>query len=224
MAIGDATRISQQEQEALSRATKRGTRIVKSGEEMDKNSFLRILSAELTNQDPTQAKDGSEFVAQMAQFAALEQMTNLNSTMAFSSSSSLVGKMIALSSYDANGVQYGGVVKAVFKESGATYLAVELLDGSLKDFPADSLSDVLDVQDNRLDYLNGNMGFSAAISLMGKQVQTTPTEDGTVYVGTVKSVFKDANGINLTIAYQLNGEEVTKNVNYEDISRVDEKE
>lgn len=220
MAIDDATTVSTQSQEQLARATNRGTKIVKPGQEMDKNAFLRILSAELTNQDPTKAKDGSEFVAQMAQFASLEQMTNLNSTMAFSSSTSLVGKMVALNSYDASGFQHGGIVKAVFKESDATYLAVQLKDGSLKDFPADLLSDVLDIPDNRLDYLNGNMGFSAAITLMGKEVETEPSEDGIVYAGTVKSVFKDANGIKLTLAWQENGEEFTKDVEYESIKKV----
>jgi len=207
---------------AVARATERGTRIVKKGQEMDKNSFLRILSAELSNQDPTKAKDGTEFVAQMAQFAALEQMTNLNSTMEFSSSSSLVGKMVALSSYDNKGVQYGGIVKAVFKESGSTNLAVQLADGTIKDFPADSLSDIIDIPGNSLEYLNGNMGFSAAISLMGKQVETKALADGKVYAGTVKSVFKDANGINLTITYEENGQGITKNINYGDIVKVEE--
>jgi flagellar basal-body rod modification protein FlgD len=223
MAIDGTSTLSKLEQESLSRATNRGTRIVKKGQEMDKNSFLRILSAELTNQDPTKAKDGTEFVAQMAQFASLEQMTNLNSTVAFSNSTSLVGKMVAFDSYDEKGVQYGGIVKAAYKEAGTTKLAVQLADGSMKDFPADSLSDVLDVPDNRLDYLNGNMGFSAAISLMGKQVQTTALEDGKTYAGTVKSVFKGTNGINLTIAWQEDGKEVTKDISYGDISRVEEK-
>ena len=84
MATDVTTTLSNSELASLSRATSRGTTIVKKGQEMDQNSFLKILSAELTNQDPTTAKDGTEFVAQMAQFASLEQMTNLNSTMAFS--------------------------------------------------------------------------------------------------------------------------------------------
>jgi len=223
MAMDVTTTISKSEQEKLSRATNRGTKIVKPGEEMDKNSFLKILSAELTNQDPTAAKDGTAFVAQMAQFASLEQMTNLNSTMAFSSSSTLVGKMVAFSSYDEKGMQYGGTVKAVYKEGGTTNLSVELADGSIKDFPAEFLSDVLDVQDNKLDYLNGNMGFSAAISLMGKQVETVALEDGKVYAGAVKSVTKGTNEINLTIAWQENGAELTKDISYEDIKKVENK-
>jgi flagellar basal-body rod modification protein FlgD len=223
MATDMSTTLSRLEQESLSRATSRGTRIVKKGQEMDKNSFLRILSAELTNQDPTKAKDGTEFVAQMAQFASLEQMTNLNSNVAFANSSSLVGKLVAFNSYDEKGVQYGGTVKAVYKEAGAANLSVQLADGSMKDFPADSISDILDVPDNRLDYLNGNVGFSAAVSLMGKQVETGALGDGKVYAGTVKSVFKGANGVNLTIAWKEEGVEQTKDISYGDIARVEEK-
>ncbi|MBZ9635983.1 flagellar hook capping FlgD N-terminal domain-containing protein [Clostridium sp. FP1] len=215
------------EADSAARATNRGTRIVKKGEEMDKNSFLKILSAELSNQDPTKGKDGTEFVAQLAQFATLEQMTNLNSTVAFSTSSSLVGKMVALSSYDAKGVQYGGTVKAVYKEAGITKLAVQLTDGSMKNFPADTLSDILDVPDYRLDYINGNTGFSSAVSLMGKQVEALAPKDadgkdGKNYTGIVKSVFRDANGVNLTIAWQENGQEITKDINYADIIKVQE--
>jgi len=206
--------------ENLARATSRGTAIVKKGEEMDQNSFLKILSAELSNQDPTTAKDGTEFVAQMAQFASLEQMTNLTNTIAFSNSSALVGKMVAFNSYDQNGMQYGGTVKAVYKESGVTYMAVKLADGTLKDFPADSLSDVIDVSDTTTNDLIGNAGFSAAISLMGKQVETAALADGKVYAGTVKSVSRDVSGIKLTISYEENGVETTKDISYSDISKV----
>ena len=143
----DVTAASNTDKASLASATNRGTAIVKKDAAIDQNSFLKILSAELTNQDPTNAKDGTEFVAQMAQFASMEQMNNLNSTMSFSSSASLVGKLVAFSSYDDKGVQYGGTVQAVYKDSGSTYIAVKLADGSTKDFPADTLSDVIDSAD-----------------------------------------------------------------------------
>lgn len=208
------------EKTGLGRATDRGTKIVKKGQEMDQNSFLKILAAELTNQDPTSAKDGTEFVAQMAQFASLEQMSNINGNMTFSGSTALVGKVVAFDSYDAKGVQYGGTVKAVYKDSGTTYMAVKLADGTMKDFPADTLSDVIDISGATSDYLNNNTAFSAAINLMSEKVETAKLNDGKVYSGTVKSVSKTLNGINLTITYQEDGVEVTKDINYDDISKV----
>ena len=220
MATDVSVAIPSSQQAATAATTTRGTAIVKKDAALDQNSFLKILSAELTNQDPTNAKDGTEFVAQMAQFASLEQMTNLNSTMTFANSSSLVGKLVAFSSYDDKGVQDGGTVQAVYKDSGATYMAVKLADGSTKDFPADTLTDVIDVPDTKLDYSSINTAFAAATGLMSKQVETVALTDGKVYSGTVKSVSKDANGVNLTISYQENGAEVTKDVSYDDVSKV----
>jgi len=205
---------------AAARATTRGTAIVKKGAAMDQNSFLKILSAELTNQDPTAPKDDTEYVAQMAQFSSLQETTNLNNTMTFSNATSLVGKMVAFDSYDSKGVQDGGTVQAVYKDSGTTYMAVKVTDGTTKDFPADTLSDVIGVPDATSTSTNANTVFSSAISLMGKQVTTAALADGKIYAGTVKSVTKTAAGTNLTISYQENGADVTKDISYDDISKV----
>ena len=45
---------------------------------MGKDEFLRILITQLTNQDPLSPMEDREFIAQMAQFSTLEQMTNLS--------------------------------------------------------------------------------------------------------------------------------------------------
>ena len=42
----------------------------------NENTFLQLLVAQLKNQDPLKPQDGSEFVAQLAQFSALEQSRN----------------------------------------------------------------------------------------------------------------------------------------------------
>jgi flagellar basal-body rod modification protein FlgD len=43
--------------------------------------FVRILSAQLNNQDPLQPMDNTEFLAQLAQFSGLEQSRQLNDKM-----------------------------------------------------------------------------------------------------------------------------------------------
>ncbi len=45
---------------------------------LDKEDFLTLLVAQLENQDPLDPQDNSEFVAQMAQFSALEQQITTN--------------------------------------------------------------------------------------------------------------------------------------------------
>lgn len=48
---------------------------------VDKDVFLKILTVELTQQDPMNPKDNSQYISQLAQFTSLEQTQNLSSTI-----------------------------------------------------------------------------------------------------------------------------------------------
>jgi flagellar basal-body rod modification protein FlgD len=48
---------------------------------MGKDEFLKLMMAQLSQQDPTAPSDSNAFVAQLAQFSSLEQMQNVNSSL-----------------------------------------------------------------------------------------------------------------------------------------------
>jgi flagellar basal-body rod modification protein FlgD len=103
---------------------------------LGQDDFLKILVTQLKNQDPLQPMQDREFIAQMATFSSLEQMTKMNSSiqemrgMMLGQATSYVGKEI---SYEVNlydhetgemtGKEvYSGVVTGIENEKGKTYL------------------------------------------------------------------------------------------------------
>lgn len=47
-------------------------------QELGKDAFLKLMLAQLANQDPTQPQDSQAFVAQLAQFSSVEQLESAN--------------------------------------------------------------------------------------------------------------------------------------------------
>ena len=89
----------------------------KTSNELGKDDFLKILIAQLSNQDPTSPMDNTQFIAQMAQFSSLEQMTNmnqefgkLNNMLVSSQAVGTIGKTVDV---DVGGVKTTGTVDAV---------------------------------------------------------------------------------------------------------------
>lgn len=68
---------------------------------LDGTAFLRLLIAQLKNQDPTKPVDPTQYVAQLAQFANVEQAVRTNSlldglitTTALSQAEGMIGRTV----------------------------------------------------------------------------------------------------------------------------------
>jgi len=62
--------------------------------QLGKDEFLKILIVQLQNQDPLSPMEDKDFIAQMAQFSALEQMQNMSKDFQSLKAMNLVGKMV----------------------------------------------------------------------------------------------------------------------------------
>lgn len=91
--------------------------------ELGKDDFLQLLIAQLSHQDPTAPMQDTQFIAQMAQFSSLEQMTNMSSS--FNKLTSL------LTGSDAA----GAVGKKVDIEMGDSTISGSILASTRGEFP-----------------------------------------------------------------------------------------
>lgn len=78
-----------------------------SSQQLGRDDFLQILITQLQNQDPTKPMEDKEFISQMAQFSALEQMTNvsqgfqeMNALLSSNQALSVLGRTVEVRSGD----------------------------------------------------------------------------------------------------------------------------
>ena len=135
--------------------TENGTNIVMQGKENNKDLFLKMLVSQMSNQDPFNPQDPTQYVTQLAQFNSLEQMMNLNDGMenlmgmtngllvnsAMGMASSLIGKQVEVYAHienpdgvstedqDTDGSKketLNGVVEGVHIKDGMVYMDVRI--------------------------------------------------------------------------------------------------
>ncbi|MGN1206145.1 MAG: flagellar hook capping FlgD N-terminal domain-containing protein [Eubacterium sp.] len=115
------------------------------GGNLGKDEFLQLLVCQMKNQDPLEPEKDTEFIAQLAQFSALEQMQNLNETTVNSQAFGLVGKAVVINTKSTNGniTEVQGVVDYITMKNGSAQLSV---NGQLY-----SMDDLVEVKQSYAD-------------------------------------------------------------------------
>lgn len=99
----------------------------KVGSDLGKEDFLMLLVTQMQYQDPLDPADNTTYVAQLAQFSELEQMTNLNTTANNNSAYTLVGKEVLIRQTSSIGEiqEIQGRVDYVTIKNGDAYVSIE---------------------------------------------------------------------------------------------------
>lgn len=156
----------------------------KVNQEMGRDDFLRLLVTQLRYQDPLKPVEDKEFVAQLAQFSALEQMQNVAESNYLSYGSRLLGKTVLARTE--MGDMIDGVAMSVYRRDSKTYLRL-MVDG---------LDDLIDVELSKVQEFTetdhtrnqaGSIFLTYGVSLLGKRV-TALDAKGTEVVGVAESI------------------------------------
>jgi flagellar basal-body rod modification protein FlgD len=102
--------------------------------------FLKLMTAQLQNQDPFNPVDNTQMVAQMAQFSSLSGITEMSTTLktiaakltgtSTADAMSYVGKTVLTAGDTAYGRTTGGIAGAVELDDDATDLTVTIQDAN----------------------------------------------------------------------------------------------
>ena len=107
--------------------------------QLGKDEFLKILMAQLQNQDPTNPMKDNEFIAQMAQFSSLEQMTNMTQAFEKFASGQQQTQLIQYNTFVGKQVKWHELTeefdadnKPVVNEGLGSIKSVKFVDGSVE--------------------------------------------------------------------------------------------
>lgn len=114
---------------------------------LDKTSFLELLVAQLSNQDPLEPIKNEDFGAQLAQYSSLEEMVKMNETMTELFAGNSIGQASSLIGKDVYGIDSSsgdlveGVVESITVLDGVPFLNIG--DKSLR------LYDIAHIEDSQ---------------------------------------------------------------------------
>jgi len=97
------------------------------GLNVDAETFLKLLVAQMQYQDPMEPQSNTEFVGELAQMSTMEQMQDMSGSLSTSKALGYVGKAIyaeVLDSETGITMTYAGTAEGVVMKNGEAYLVV----------------------------------------------------------------------------------------------------
>ena len=99
------------------------------GGALGKDAFLKLLTEQLKAQDPLNPTDNTQFLAQLAQFSSLEQMTNVAQSVDKLTAATSVAQSVGLIGHDlifnrADGTLGRGVADGISMQNGVVTIDV----------------------------------------------------------------------------------------------------
>lgn len=111
-----------------------GTKKEEASRGLGQDAFMKILIAQLRNQNPLEPMKDADFIAQMAQFTSLEQLTSLNKTMtsytermngkSMADYAEMIGKQISWKVPDTDTTE-SGIIQSIIQEEGKYFAKLQ---------------------------------------------------------------------------------------------------
>ncbi len=95
---------------------------------LGKDAFLTLLTTQMKYQDPLNPSSDTEFIGQLAQFSALEEMQNVSAALSNQTAHSLVGKNVIMAVGSSSGetsTYVAGLVEYTEVKGDKVYLSID---------------------------------------------------------------------------------------------------
>lgn len=198
---------------------------------LGKDAFLKILMTQLQNQDPTKPMDDSQFIAQMAQFSSLEQMTNLTTAFKEFAAVQEQSQMIEFSNFVGKEVKWHELTEELDEKGNpitnngtGTITGIKFVGGSVEFTLADgkvispgNISEVLSGSSNSISnsLVEASMLIGKIVTYIPVKTEKEATKEGAEKpretTATVESVSKKDGNIvyNLSDGTSITADQIT---------------
>lgn len=120
---------------------------VKAKEELNMETFMRLLIVQLVNQNPLEPMKDADFFAQMAQLGQVQGLNNIQDSMEMTQAASLIGKTVTavrpntLSGFEADNLVTGQVTSLTIR-NGERWIGLEEADGGIVEVQLGSIRQI----------------------------------------------------------------------------------